>query len=165
MKQLLATLVLALGAATSPNSAQALEAQPRWLCGLEFEGEARGIQILVGSFRSEATGVLHCTSTEGEEYERDVRVTMQTEPIGPTIGLGSFRFVGGAANISVPTSSPRALFGRYVVAQGRAAVIGGAGAFTAFHTSNRSLALNVSLQLVSGFGVEAGFTTMTLRPM
>lgn len=165
MKTVLASVLFALGLSTS---AQAMEAPvynelPLWGCGLEFRGEAQGIQILVGSFRSEATGELHCQDRLGNTYNREVYITMQTEPLSPTIGFGSFEFVGGAANITLLNHHPRELFGEYIVAQGRAAVIGGAGAFTAFRVGRRDVSLQISTQLVSGFGVEAGITRMLIE--
>jgi hypothetical protein len=166
MKRLLALAAIALVGFTS-GAAQAHDqvedSQTVWACGLDFEGTAEGFQIIVGSFTSRATGELHCQDNEGNTYNRKVRVNMQTEPLGPVVGFGSFRFAGGAANITLIGSSPRALFGEYIVASGRAAVIGGVGAFTALKVDSPELALEISLQVLEGFGVEAGFTKMTLQ--
>lgn len=173
MKKLLSFALLALVGFASP-AAFALDAgaptplaieAPLWGCGLEFRGEGSGLQVLIGSFRSEAVGELHCQNRVGEVYHRQVALTMQTAPLSPTVGFGSFEFVGGAANITLLNHHPRELYGEYVVAQGRAAVIGGAGAFTAFRVGRRDISLQISTQLVRGFGVEAGISNLLIERM
>ena len=146
-------------------SAQANEGRAAWICGLNFHGESRGVQLLLGSFKTVATGELNCADGVGGVYKSPVRISMQSRFLAPTVGVGMFKMAGLATEISLLNSHPSVLFGNYLVAQGEVALVGGVGAFTAVRVSPPQIALNVSVQLLSGFGLEAGIQRMKIEPL
>ncbi|MNL39516.1 hypothetical protein D3C87_1618000 [compost metagenome] len=79
------------------------------------------------------------------------------------MGAGKFRVYGVAKEISLLNSSPEKLLGKYLVAQSEAAVIVGAGAFTAVKVGFPQLAVEVSLQFLKGFGAQVGIEGMKVQ--
>ncbi len=146
-------------------AAQAGEARPAWVCALGFEGEANGVQILVGHFSTVAYGQLACTDLMGGEYRQDVKITIGTEPIALNLAIGSFEFAGAAAEISLFNNHPTDLLGNYVVVQGRAAFALGAGAFTAVRVGLPNIAVNVSVEVMRGLGLQVGINQMRIEAL
>ncbi|MBX3018660.1 MAG: hypothetical protein KF767_12275 [Bdellovibrionaceae bacterium] len=144
-------------------AAQAGEARPAWVCALGFEGQARGVQILVGSFKSVAYGEIRCTDLIGGEYVQPVKVTIGAEPVALNLAIGTFDFVGGAAEISLFNNQPSDLLGNYLVVQGRAAFALGAGAFTAVRVNIPNIALNISVEVMRGLGAQVGINKMRIE--
>ena len=146
-------------------TASAHDGQPAWVCKMAFKGESQGAQIIVGHFHTEATGRIKCVGLNGDKYSRDVKISMGTSPISAAIGLGDFEFAGRSAEISLVNCHPDALLGTYLVAEGQVAVIGGAGAFAAAKIDPPQIAVQISMQLLEGFGVQLGFHRMTIAPL
>jgi ABC-type glycerol-3-phosphate transport system substrate-binding protein len=153
--------------ATAPASELGLahQGQPAWICGLSFQGEAEGAQIIVGDFEAKAHGRIKCVGLNGEKYEQKVRVTIGSDPIEAAIAFGDFEFAGRSAEISLFNCAPKALFGSYLIAEGQAAFGIGAGAFVATKISPPEIAVQVSVQLLSGFGIDLGLYRMRIEPM
>lgn len=133
-----------------------------WVCGLHFTGTAKGLKVIVGHFKTVAYGHLKCKGVPGEVYSQRVMVTLGHHWIGPTAGIGYFKLAGVSSEISLPHKNPELLLGKYLVASGDAAIIGGVGAFTAVKVGLPQLAVNVSLKLLKGFGVHAGIDGMMI---
>jgi hypothetical protein len=131
---------------------------------MAFSGQSEGFQIFLGHFKTEASGTLNCVDGIGGTYSQDITVTMQTCALSATIGAGSFKIAGLSTEISLLDQSPEVLFGHYLVAQGQASIFAGAGAFTAVRVAPPQVALNVSVQLLTGFGLELGVQKMTIAP-
>lgn len=146
-------------------AAHATEARPLWVCGLHFEGEAQGVQLILGSFRTEAVGSIDCTDGVGGTYHRDVRVTMGNRFLSPAAGIGHFELAGASAEISLFNLHPDVLLGNYVVTQGQGALIGGVGAFTAVKVRPPQVAVQVSLQVMTGWGVHVGVHRMKIEAL
>ncbi|WP_374033758.1 hypothetical protein ACES2I_13810 [Bdellovibrio bacteriovorus] len=127
-----------------------------WGCGMTFKGTSKGIKVIVGHFKTVAYGTLHCKSIKGTHYRQDVMVTIGHHWIGATAGIGYFKLKGASSEISLFNSNPDVILGKYLVAQGEAAIIGGVGAFTAVKVGLPQLAMNISLQLLKGLGVQVG---------
>lgn len=144
-------------------AAKADDARPVWACSMGFQGRGGGVQLLVGSFKSVAYGEIRCTDLIGGEYIQPVKITIGAEPVALNVGIGVFDFVGGAAQINLMNLQPNDLLGNYVVVQGRAAFALGAGVFTAVHSKFPSLALNISVELLSGLGIQAGVNWMRIE--
>ena len=144
--------------------AEASTAQPAYVCKIDFSGTSQGAQLLIGSFKTQAKGTLSCLDLTGVVTSTPVNITIASHLLSPTIGLGSFQITGSTAEVSLLNLAPSVLFGKYLVAQGQASLIGGAAAFTAVRVGLPELQLQVSLQVVSGYGVEAGLSTMTISP-
>lgn len=149
----------------STQPAPAETARPLWACVIGFEGEAHGIQLLVGTFRSTAVGEIRCTDSLGGTYVRPVKITMNTRPVALSVGIGDFAFAGVTAQISLFNAHPDVLLGNYVVARGHAALIAGLGAFTAVKADLPQLALQVSMQLGAGWGAHVGVQRMTIEAL
>ena len=165
MKHILLIAALLVGGAVAQAHTHNEDARPAWICGLAFEGESQGLQFILGSFRTEAYGELRCTDGLGGIYERDVRVTMGTKFLAPAIGIGQFKMAGVSAQISLLNAHPDVLLGNYVVAQGQAAFIGGVAAFTAVKVRPPQVAVQVSVQLLSGFGLHLGIHKMHIEAL
>ncbi len=133
-----------------------------WACGLKFSGTSHGLKVIVGHFKTVGHGTLSCKSVFGESYSRHVNVTIGHHWIGPTAGIGYFKLRGVSSEISLLNHSPNAILGNYLVAQGEAAIVGGVGAFTAVKVGMPQLAVNISLQLLKGFGVQVGIDRLSI---
>lgn len=169
MKKLFVIAALSLmgfsAQATHVLSDDVSTARPMWLCALGFEGQAQGLQLLVGSFKSQAIGELRCTDVVGGEYVQPIKVTIGAEPVALNLAIGIFEFVGGAAEISLFNNHPSEIFGTYIVVQGRAAFALGAGTFTAVRADTPALAMNISVEVVRGIGLQVGINKMTIEAL
>lgn len=157
MKKLLLALMMLAGtqafAATSPL----------WTCRMGFEGEAKGLQLLVGSYNMEGTGELSCYNVLGETKTIPIKVSIKSTPLAAVIAFGAFDVYGQSADIALFAENPEDLLGKYLVAQGQAAVVGGIGSFVATHAHLPELALKISLQFLRGFGLQLGVSAMTIE--
>ncbi|KHD87582.1 MAG: hypothetical protein OM95_13385 [Bdellovibrio sp. ArHS] len=169
MKKLV--MILALSCAGMFANAETTALQPAggeshiaggaWVCGLAFKGTSKGIKVIVGHFKTVAYGTLSCKGV-GQKYHQDVKIEIGHHWIGATAGIGYFKLAGVSSEISLFNSSPEVLLGKYAVAQGEAAIIGGVGAFTAVKVGLPQLAFNVSVQLLKGLGVQVGIDKLTI---
>jgi hypothetical protein len=141
-----------------------VHAESAWVCGLKFKGTSKGVQVIVGKFSTVAYGTLSCKGIGGT-YTRDVMVTMGGKCIGLTAGIGYFKIKGISSEISLFNADPNMLLGKYKTVNGEAAVIVGAGAFTAIKVGLPQLAFAVSVQLVGGFGAKVGIEKMMITEM
>lgn len=132
-----------------------------WVCGLAFKGTSKGIKVIVGHFKTVAYGTLSCKGV-GQKYSQNVKIEIGHHWIGATAGIGYFKLAGVSSEISLFNSSPEVLLGKYAVAQGEAAIIGGVGAFTAVKVGLPQLAFNVSVQLLKGIGVQVGIDKLKI---
>lgn len=165
-------VILALSLAGVFAHAETSEMQPQsgdasinarvWACGLAFKGTSKGIKLIVGHFKTVAYGTLKCKGVPGQYYNRDVMITIGHHWIGPTVGVGYFKLAGVSSEISLLNASPDSILGKYKVAQGEAAIIGGVGAFTAVKVGLPQLAFNISLQLLKGIGVQVGIDKLRI---
>ena len=136
-----------------------------WTCGLTFTGTSEGIKVIVGHFTTEATGRMRCIDLEGRHFSKNVRISMGSHWLGPVVGAGHFKFAGVSSEISLFNCSPNVLFGKYLVAHGQGAIIGGAGTFAAVRVKPPELAVNISVKLVHGFGAQVGIESLTLSEL
>lgn len=132
-----------------------------WACGMKFSGTSKGFKIIVGKFKTVAYGTLKCTSLH-KNYSQKIKIEIGHHWIGPTAGIGWFKLAGKAATFSLLNCDPSKVLGKYLVAQGEAAIIGGVGAFTAVKVGFPQLAVDISLQLLKGFGVQVGIDKMRI---
>ncbi len=136
-----------------------------WVCGFAFKGTSKGIKVIVKHFKTEAYGVLKCKGVPGQSFTRDVKITIGHHWIGATAGIGYFKLAGVSSEVSLLNCSPDKIFGKYVVAQGEGAIIGGVGAFTAVKVGLPQLAFNISIQLLKGLGVQVGVDKLTITAL
>jgi hypothetical protein len=155
-----ALLVLAMVIGTS--QAHAVQA-PAWACSMSFKGVARGIKILVGTYKFTGKGNLLCVSPTGQTADYPVNVTMHAAPLSPQISFGYMELFGQAVEFSLFNLQPEDVLGTYYVAQGQAAVAGGVGVITAAKVGLPQLAIQVSLQFARGLGVNLGLNKMKIE--
>lgn len=136
-----------------------------WTCAMSFSGQAQGAQFFIGYFKTEAVGVMSCGDIHGNRQERNIRVRMQSKILAPSIGIGYFEFSGLSAQVSLLNANPDVLFGDYLVAQGQAAIIGGASVMTALKVGAPQLSLQISLQANHGLGAQLGVQRMSIQPL
>lgn len=157
-KTIAALAIIASGLTASANT----ESVPAWACSLNFKGVSQGIQILIGYSEFKGTGTLRCTSATGEKVSYPLNVKMGASPLAPRISIGYMELYGESLQFALSSGTPEALLGDYLIAQGRAAIIGGVGAITAVRAADENLSLTLSLQLIRGIGLDLGFNSMTL---
>lgn len=138
-------------------------AKPTWLCAMNFNGVSKGFQVVLGKSSFEGRGTINCQSfLTGEKQQLPILVSMKTAPIAPRISLGKMNVYGEALSINLNSESPEALLGNYYVATGRIAWAAGVGVLTAVHSADQNLSLKVSLQALTGAGLELGFSKLTV---
>jgi hypothetical protein len=173
MKHILCTLILVLGFATAhaqeeevltvPQDADmTVDAAPAWACSLSFRGTGSGLKIIVGRYHFVGHGRLNCTNVTGHKASYKVRITMRTAILSPGVSIGKFEMQGRSAEISLLNSSPRALLGDYLIAQGNGAIVRGVGAITAVKVGTPQVAVKVSLQFLKGFGINLALNKMNI---
>lgn len=162
MKTVITKAIVTMALLTSGAMAQAAEI-PAWVCSLNFNGTSKSVQLLVGHSEFNGTGTVKCVSVTNERAELPIKVTMSTKPLAPKIGLGKMKIYAEALQIAITDGTPEALLGKYIVAEGRAAVGVGAGAMVAAHVNNKGLSLNLAVQFVKGFGFDLGFRKMKIE--
>jgi hypothetical protein len=169
MKHILCTLALILGF----SSAQAQElstsndlgteaASPAWACSLAFQGHGGGLKVIVGRYKFDGTGTMKCTSANGKHASYNVNITMRTGLITPGISIGKFEMKGRSADISVFDRDPRSILGDYYIAQGQGAIVAGAGVITAAKVGTPALNLKISVQFVTGGGINLSLNKMNI---
>ncbi len=136
--------------------------QPLFECALTFKAHGGGIQLIVGSFKLQGPGKIHCRDIAGNEQEMNVKVTLGGSPVAPNIAFGTFKVAAVASGIGV-ASGPEALLGTYYTAGGRAAFIIGAGTNLAVHGGSEALTLNLGLSLEKGVGLQVGLNRMKIE--
>ncbi len=153
-KVILATIVLLSGSISMADV-------PAWVCALNFTGTSKSVQIIVGKSEFKGAGTVRCVSAGNERVEMPVKVTMHSH-FAPRIGLGKMNLYGEALQVTI-AGSPESLLGDYLVFEGRGAIGVGAGVIAAVKADDKSLALNISVQLVTGAGFELGFRKMKIE--
>ena len=161
MKTLLTKTIVALTIVTAAAVAQA-DVKPLWVCSMNFEGKSKSVQVLVGKSEFEGAGTVSCISSTNEKAELPVIVTMETKPLAPYIGIGKMKLYGEALQLPL-FGTPETLLGKYVVVEARGSLKRGAGVIAAVHADNDGVALNVSLQLIKGFGFDLGIRKMKIK--
>lgn len=161
MKSLLTKTIVALTIVTAGAMAQA-DVKPLWVCSMNFEGKSKSVQVIVGKSEFEGAGTIRCVSSNNEQAELPVIVTMQTKPVAPFIGLGKMKLYGEALQLPL-FGTPETLLGSYIVTEARGSLKRGVGVIAAIHADNDGVALNVSLQLIKGFGFDLGIRKMKIK--
>lgn len=161
----LLALALMLTIGFTPKQSEASnKGGPLWVCQLGFKGEARGLKILIGSYKFNGAGTLRCVSVTGNTRVYPVWLTMNAKMLSPGIALGKYTMWGQAAEISLFNCDPDELLGKYMIAQAHATLFGGVGAITAVRLGNPQLALNLSLQVQRGWGFDVTINQMRITP-
>lgn len=160
MKQVLVAVAMVFGFGLTT---QAHADIPAWVCNMTFKGQASGVQLIVGKYHLDAKGDLRCVSASGVTESYPITLKAKSHFIGPQIALGKVAFVGAAANVALFTNNPKDLLGNYLVAQGQASVIRGAGVLAAVHTDIPAITVNLSLQFTKGFGVNLGLEKLKIE--
>ncbi len=155
MKKVLLALAVVL------SGSVAMADVPAWLCAVNFTGTSKSVQIIVGKSEFNGTGTVRCVSAGNERVELPVKITMHSH-FAPRIGLGKMELYGEALQVVV-AGNPQSLLGDYLVLEGRGAIGLGAGVIAATKLDDKSLTLSLSLQLVTGGGIELGFRKMKIE--
>lgn len=155
------TLILAL-AMVAAGAAQANTSRG-WICGLAYQGEAKGVQVVFGNWKMEASGTLKCEAADGEKRELPVLVKTRAKAIRPILAAGKFQIFGASANIALLTHEPEDLLGNYYIAQAQAAVVGGVGVIAGTHVNADDITLYVSVNAIKGAGFHVGVSKMSIE--
>ncbi|WII73300.1 hypothetical protein QJS83_05380 [Bdellovibrio sp. 22V] len=143
---------------TYGNDAHAMGA---WVCGMTFKGTAKGLKVIIGHFKTVAYGTLVCKGV-GKKYYQDVKLTIGHHWIGPSAGIGYFKMAGAASEISLLNKSPEVILGKYKIATADASIIAGVGTFTGVKVGLPQLAVNFSVKLLKGLGLNVGIDKLTI---
>ncbi|MGZ3651192.1 MAG: hypothetical protein ACXVB9_06005 [Bdellovibrionota bacterium] len=134
------------------------------LCGMSFEAEGGGVQILVGDFVMKGRGVIKCTDVQGHETRMPVNVQIGGKsPVALKVAMGWFKVAGVGTGVGY-AKSPQDLLGHYLTVNAEGAFLVGAGAKVAMHLKRNADAatLNVGIQGEEGFGFNVGFNSLTI---
>ena len=153
--------LIALLLVSGPVNARA-ESSPLWDCALEFNIKGGGLQLLVGHFRLSGPGMLICNDTTGNSQEIPVQVSTGGRPLSLRIAAGRLHLRGAATGIGVE-GSPYDLLGTYEAVSADAAVVGGAGTEVSLHGGRGGATLDLSLELVTGFGFNFALERLEIR--
>lgn len=134
---------------------------PAWLCALNFTGKSKSVQIIIGKSEFNGKGTIRCVSSDNERTEIPVTISMNSH-FAPRIGIGKMELYGEALQVAL-SGAPQSMLGQYLLLEGRGAIGVGAGVIAATKVDDESLQLNLSLQLVSGGGIELGFRKMKIE--
>lgn len=136
-----------------------------WVCSMKFKGVSRGLQVIIGKFRTKAYGTLNCASVHGEKLSRKIKIDIQSYGVGPTIGVGYFKMRGISSQISLFNESPKDILGKYSATQYEGAVGPGLGYFSAFKIGLPQLSYTVSFQILGGIGFKVGMEKMRITAL
>jgi hypothetical protein len=136
---------------------------PIWTCNMKFAGEGHGFQVVLGRFKLNGAGTIYCWNPLGDTQTIPVLVTMKSAIVSPNVSVGKFNFTGRSLDLSLGNFSPEKLLGRYRVAHGHGAFIGGAGVLTGVKVGIPQLALKVSVEFDRGFGFSLGLNRMMVE--
>jgi hypothetical protein len=145
--------------AMSPDEIGAMAGRV-WVCTVKFKGVSKGIQVIVGKFKTKAYGTLNCASIHSEKFARKIRIDINSYGIGPTVGIAYFKMRGISSQISLFNERPEDLLGKYSTTMYGGAIGAGVGYFSAFKIGMSQLAYNVSVQLLGGLGFKVGMEKM-----
>lgn len=162
MKTVIAKTLLTIALVASGSMASAAEV-PAWLCAMNFEGVSKGVQVLIGHSDFKGQGTVVCKAISGQEVSYPVKIKMSARPLAPKISLGYQKVYGESLKVALSTGQPEDLLGTYVIAQGRAAIIGGVGVITAVRASDKNFSFDLSLQVTKGLGLDLGFSKMKIE--
>ncbi len=150
-----------LVAAVVLSGSVAMADVPAWLCAMNFTGKSKSVQIIVGVSEFNGTGTVRCVSADNERVEMPVKISMNSH-FAPRIGIGKMELYGEALQVAV-AGDPQSLLGSYLLAEARGTIGVGAGVIAATKVDDESLTLSLSLQLVTGGGIELGFRKMKIE--
>jgi hypothetical protein len=162
MKTAFTKTLLTIAFLASASVASATEV-PAWLCAMNFEGVSKGVQILIGHSEFKGQGTVVCKAVSGQEVSYPVKITMKAKPLAPKISLGYQKVYGESLKLALSSGQPEDLLGTYVIAQGRAAIVGGVGVITAVRASDKNLSFDLALHVSKGLGVDLGFSKMKIE--
>jgi hypothetical protein len=165
MKKLLVlALALSCGLGFTHKAEAADKSAPAWVCQLGFKGQAKGFKLVLGKYRLHAAGNLNCVSIIGHTESYPVWLDIDANFFTPGIALGKYNVYGQSGQISLFNSEPSELFGRYMIAQGHATIVGGVGVLTAVKAGSPQLSLTLSLNVQKGFGFDATVNVLKILP-
>ncbi|MEQ1878919.1 MAG: hypothetical protein ABL958_19930 [Bdellovibrionia bacterium] len=134
-----------------------------WMCGLKYEAQAQGFQVIAGSFAIVGKGEINCTNLNGSKEVIPVNVAIKTRPVAAKIAFGKYKVYGASANVYLLNHVPKDLLGNYYVAEAQGSIIGGVGVITGTHKTNRALSLYLSVNALKGFGMNLGASKMLIE--
>jgi hypothetical protein len=155
-------IVLAAALTLMGLNANARVEQPLWTCALNFEANGGGLQLLLGSFKLTGPGQIRCIDIAGNQQDLDVKVTMGSNVLAPNFAIGSFDMMGMASGIGV-ARGPEALLGTYYTAGANGSAVIGVGANLALKGGREAVTINVAVNVLKGFGLQAGLNRLTIE--
>ncbi len=165
MKKIIASTLASFALLTGSSLAHAYnETVFPTKCTLAFTAQGGGLQIVVGYFKLEGIGDIHCVSLNGDVESRAVRVTIGGHPIAARVGIGLFRVYGLTESFGLDGSID-GIYGNYTqLGTMASAGLGVAGAIAIENPLN-GLNMNLNLSGVIGLGAEHGLSTFTIEPL
>ncbi|MBK7891319.1 MAG: hypothetical protein IPJ84_10865 [Bdellovibrionales bacterium] len=150
---------LIFGLSFAPNNAEA-STKP-WVCKLEFDARGTDIQILIGYSKISGLGDITCTNQQdGQTTSQRVGVVLGTPVVFPRISFGPSIHVKGTASVPMDSGDPRAFLGTYLTVDAR---LGRSILMLQLLKQNSSLAFDLDLEGVDGFGIAVGGTTVEIN--
>lgn len=155
------TVFLSLG--LLPGLSENAEAAPQkpWVCKLQFDARGTDIQILIGYSKISGLGDITCTNQQdGQTTSQRVGVVIGTPVVFPRISFGPSIHVIGTATVPMDSGDPRAFLGTYLTVDAR---LGRSILMLQLLKQNSSLAFDLDLEGVDGFGIAVGGTKVEIN--
>lgn len=144
-----------------PPGAQA--APPAWNCNMTFDVSGAGLQFIVGYFELSGTGYMTCIDAERSVVVTPIKVALGGSPLAARAAIVPYmRVHGGASNVGLPEALDD-IYGTYAVVDARGSFIVGGGVNATLKNPN-GVTFRISLDVASGFGVEAGLDSLRIMP-
>lgn len=154
-----AAIVLSWVLGIASNNAEA-STKP-WVCKLAFDARGTDIQILIGYSKISGLGDITCTNQQdGQKTSQRVGVVLGTPVVFPRISFGPSIHVRGKASVPMDSGDPRAFLGTYLTVDAR---LGRSVLMLQLLKQNSSLAFDLDLEGVDGFGIAVGGTTIEIN--
>lgn len=158
---LLAALAFVEGSAEIVHAAPAITH-----CQLQFEAKGTDIQVLVGYSKLKGRGQIVCVAPDSRRENLAIKIQIGTPIIFPRVSFAPSLSVHGASgDIQVLKGGPRAILGRYLTVDIRAALGDGFASTLALQGENNGLTFELGLDDVEGFGIAVGGTVVQIEAL
>jgi len=161
MKKIMAVILLIVAFSAS----NAFARPSFWTCKLDFHAQAEGLQFFVGNFRMEGEGSLKCINVFGEVEVLPISIEMNSRPISLRFAFGKFEIHGTSLNVTLARDNLDDLMGEYRTVSVQGSREYGVGAFAATKVGDNGISFNVTVQTLTGTGLNVGYSTLEFSPL
>ncbi len=131
-------------------------------CGFSYDIKGGGLQVGLGMFKLKGHGTITCVDHAGNKTVRDAVVTFGGSPIAPRVAIGALHLKGVTGSFGWNGDIDE-LYGSYLVADVKAAAIGGVGASAMLENPKHGIRIGLGIEGIAGLGFETGLSVMKFK--